>query len=161
VQTLSSCGRYEWTYTRRWTDGPSLTFVGLNPSLITVDQALDADGPTVRRMQSFAMREGFGALRTLNLYALRCTDPAGLWAAEDPIGPENDVHLIRYFQEAVRLGQPVVACWGGLGKVNRARQVIELVQGVDWRCIGRTTAGQPRHPLYVRGDAPLTPFAPD
>jgi hypothetical protein len=159
VQTLSECGRYEYTYSRRWADGTSLTFVGLNPSLIAVDPALDGDGPTVQRMESFALREGFGALRTLNLYALRSTAPAGLWIADDPVGPENDAYLVRYLQEAVTLGQPVIACWGALARVSRARQVMGLVSGVDWRCIGRTNSGQPRHPLYVRGDTPLTPFA--
>jgi hypothetical protein len=110
VQTLSECGLYEWTNTRRWAEGPALTFVGLNPSLIKVDPAVDADGPTVYRMQSFAKREGFGALRTLNLYALRSTNPVGLWVADDPVGPENDAYLVRYLEEASRLGQPVVGC---------------------------------------------------
>jgi hypothetical protein len=158
VQTLSECGQYEWTYTRRWAEGPGLTFVGLNPSLIDVDPALDADGPTIYRMQAFAIREGFGALRTLNLYALRSTAPAGLWLADDPVGSQNDAYLVRYLDEAVRLSQPVVACWGANARLSRARQVVDLVPRVDWRCLGLTAEGHPRHPLYVRGTTPLTPF---
>jgi hypothetical protein len=59
LQTLSDRGHYEWTFRRRWADGPLLTFVGLNPSVIMVTPDVDADGPTVQRMQARAIREGF------------------------------------------------------------------------------------------------------
>lgn len=156
AHVVSDCGQYEWTYTRRWADGPSLTFVGLNPSFITIDPEVDADGPTIRRMQSFASREGYGALRTLNLYAFRSTNPAALWATLEHVGPENDGYLSLYLEEAATLGHPVVACWGAYTRGPRSSEVLELVAGVDWRCLGRTSSGHPRHPLYVRSDAPLT-----
>lgn len=45
------------------------------------------------------------------------------------------------------------------GPLARA-QAIHLTDqaGRTLFCVGRTKAGAPRHPLYVRGDAPLIPL---
>jgi hypothetical protein len=152
---ISPDGLYRYSLTRRWEAGQRLLrFVMLNPS--TADMSLD--DPTIRRCISFARREGFDGLLVLNLYALRATDPRHLWAAEDPVGPDNDSMLHAHLVTARELEEPVVAAWGANAGRDRVEQVLALVAGVDWRCLGVTTAGQPRHPLYVRGDRPLEPL---
>lgn len=162
---LSDCGNYRYTLTRHWGSGEALMFVMLNPSTADAMQ----DDPTIRRCISFAKRDGYDGIVVQNLYAIRSTDPKVIHgAARDPIGPETDTYLAMTLTERVRRGLPVVAAWGagpGGGRRGylrfqvRMEYVRKLVPGVDWRCLGMTKAGAPRHPLYVAGSTPLTPWA--
>ncbi|ARC56029.1 hypothetical protein AS850_02940 [Frondihabitans sp. 762G35] len=153
---------YRYLLSRTWKrDGKVMTFIMLNPS--TADAAID--DPTIRRCMSFAEREGFGGIRVVNLYAYRATDPHYLEFPIDAVGPRNDDTLARIFTENAVLDEPVVAAWGagaaatrGGGGAARIGRVLELLQGYPLLCLGLTNAGQPRHPLYVRGDAPLIPY---
>lgn len=156
--SLSECGTYRYALRRRWAADPmtpALTFVMLNPS--TADATLD--DPTIRRCIGFAKREGYGAVKVLNLYAFRATNPKALLTCDDPVGPENDDYL-----DSACLATPgrvpvVVAAWGVHARPDRVAAVLELGEGADWRCLGTTKDGHPRHPLYVRGDQPLLPFS--
>jgi hypothetical protein len=130
-----------------------LLFVMLNPS--TADATIN--DPTLRRCISFASDWGFGSLEVCNLFAYRATDPEVLARLPDPIGPENDRHLLA----AAARAETIIAAWGGRGDLKgRAAQVKALL--VCCRplfCLGLTKGGAPRHPLYVRrGTAPI-PFA--
>jgi hypothetical protein len=150
---LSTCGLYRYRLTRAWDDGPGCVFIMLNPSTADAWQ----DDPTIRRCIGFARREGCGFLTVVNLFAFRATSPANMKAAVDPVGPENDAHL-----RAVLAGEhgPKVAAWGVHGTHGgRAAAFGRAISGVDLLCLGTTAAGAPRHPLYVRGDAPLVPFS--
>lgn len=151
---ISDCGLYRYGLVRRWSDEPALRFVMLNPS--TADAKLD--DPTIRRCIGFAKREGYGALIVLNLYAYRATDPKALLSCGDPVGPGNDNMLRAHLRSSVGVGRPVIAAWGANAKADRVGQVLDLCPGVDWRCLGTTKDGHPRHPLYVRGDQALVPF---
>ena len=82
---ISKCGAYRYSLTRKWSDAPLLSFVMLNPSTADAKE----DDPTIRRCIGFARREGAGGLIVANLYALRSSSPEALWAARDPIGPQN------------------------------------------------------------------------
>ena len=146
---ISPCGLYRYTLTRSWGDALPLTFVMLNPS--TADAAID--DPTIRRCIAFARRDGFGGIRVLNLFAYRSPYPSELVRVADPVGPDNDRHL------ATACGT-IVAAWGAVERYGekRIRTVAQLLSGKDVRCLGTTKSGQPRHPLYVKGDSPLTPF---
>lgn len=152
---LSDCGRYRYTLTRRWAPGAPMLFVMLNPS--TADASMD--DPTIRRCIGFAKREGCGALEVVNLFAFRATDPAALSTATDPIGPDNDRHIV----EAAVRGGVIVAAWGASVPAalrTRPAQVGRLLRETRLRlwCLGMTSGGAPRHPLYVRGDAALVPW---
>lgn len=151
---ISGCGQYRYMLTRRWDERPTAWWVMLNPS--TADAELD--DPTIRRCIAFSKREGCGALAVLNLYALRATDPAELDRHHDPQGPENSNLLVAASQEA-RTGALVVVAWGAHPMAARgAKRVERMFQATGAKCLGITKKGQPRHPLYVRGDQPLVPW---
>lgn len=136
-------GDYRYSLTRVWDETlPAVTFVLLNPS--TADAThLDR---TLTRYVGFADRNGFGGMLVLNLYAFRTKDPKLMRAAADPVGPDNDRTL------AGATGT-VVAGWGMNADAARVSQAVGLLPKLH--ALGVTKSGQPRHPLYVRGDAEL------
>lgn len=143
---ISTCGRYRYRLDRRWADGPPIVWLMLNPS--TADA--EAEDATSRRVQAFSRAWGYGALTIVNLYAYRVTDPRALWLAVDPVGPENDAYLAEAFT-----GGTVIAAWGVHARPERIAEVLAL-PGMDrLKALALTKTGQPRHPLYLRGD--LTP----
>lgn len=151
---LSDCDRYRYLLGREWGDGPTAVFVMLNPS--TAD-ALHND-PTIRRCIRYAQDWGCGALMVANLYAWRATDPSELWAAEDPVGPENDAHLYAAAQIAAESGGPLVGAWGANARLDRIAAVLAL-PGMDrLTALAVTKAGQPKHPLYLRADLVPQPW---
>lgn len=153
--TISSCGRYRYVLTRRWSTGPLLCFMMLNPS--TADAS--NDDPTIRRCMDFAKREGAGGIRVVNLYGLRATDPKEIRKASDPFGPGNADHLALAATAAVATGMPIVCAWGtqGMAKAEAVKSLLRE-RGARLVCLGKTKDGHPRHPLYVKGDQPLVPF---
>jgi hypothetical protein len=150
---FSRCGRYRTTLERWWDRSlPAALFVGLNPS--TADAA--RNDPTVRRCIGFAWSWGYGGLFVANAFALRSTDPAGLLEVDDPVGAGNDAAIRTAAQRAAL----VVAAWGAGGALHkRGAAVAAILAGVGpvW-CLGRTQAGFPRHPLYVRAAQRLERF---
>ena len=90
-----------------------------------------------------------------NLFGLVSTDPAVLYAVEDPIGPEND----RYILQAAQETQQVIAAWGVIGgHQNRCAAVLEMISGFDLLCLKKTKEGYPIHPLYVAADTEPTKY---
>lgn len=142
---------YRYLLRRVWSvDGGILPFCMLNPS--TADErVLD---PTLRRCVGFAQRLGFGGMEILNIFALRSTDPKALYVHPDPVGPMNDAAIAN----SARRSGIIVAGWGVHGehgdRAARVRRIIEDA-GAKLLCFGKTKDGHPRHPLYLRRDAPL------
>src|SRR5512133_2959068 len=89
--TFSRDRRYRYSLWREWNrDLSRVAFVMLNPS--TADEArLD---PTIRRCLGYAHAWGCGSFVVGNLFALRSTDPAALYRADDPVGRANDAALL-------------------------------------------------------------------
>lgn len=152
---VSPDGFYRYWLTRTWGTGGHATFVMLNPSTADANE----DDPTIRRCIGFAKAWGLGGLRVVNLYALRSTDPKGLWKASDPVGPDNDHWLREAAFHAVRLGLPIVAAWGANAKPGRVAQVLALPSMDRLTALGVTKDGAPRHPLYLRADSRLSPWS--
>lgn len=152
---ISADGKYRWWLTREWWGNAKATFVMLNPS--TAGPSLD--DPTIRRCIGFAKTWGLGGIRVVNLYALRSTDPKGLWLADDPVGPENDKHLIDAALAAQVTDSPLIAAWGANARPDRVAHVLALPFFDRLTALGVTKDGAPRHPLYLRADATLTPWA--
>lgn len=137
---LSSCRQYRYALWRKWSDGPQVLFVMLNPS--TADES--TDDPTIRRCIGFAKSWGFGSLCVGNLFALRTPSPDELMQHASPIGHENDQWLER-LQESATL---TVAAWGNSGRFQkRSSSVAQLL--IEPHTLGITKLAEPRHPLYV------------
>lgn len=157
---ISECGRYRYQLQRPATVANPTTapavFCMLNPSRADAE----IDDPTIRRCRGFADRWDCAGLVVVNLYALRATDPRELLRAGHAaaVGPENDGWL-RYV--ALHAGD-IVCAWGANAGIDRVRQAVDIFRSARARmwCLGTTKDGQPRHPLYVRGDTKLVAWEP-
>jgi len=158
---LSPCRRWRYRLDRRWTSGQTVCFIGLNPS--TADET--TDDPTLRRCIGFASKWGYGSLFMVNLYALRATDPSLLWQKphKTRVGP----HWQQHFLDAVTQTDCVVTCWGGFskGRVMDRRQgqrhadhtlALLHTNNIEFSHLGLTRGHQPKHPLYLAKDTPLS-----
>lgn len=146
--------RYElWRIRRADPNEPFALFIGLNPSI----GAPDIDDHTLRRIQAFALREGFENVAICNAFAIRGTDPNVLKRVPDPVGPDNDRTLADFRARAAL----TVAAWGDGGALHgrdaELRRLLDDARPI-W-CLGLTKSGFPRHPLRLRGDTPLIPYA--
>lgn len=153
---LSPCNLYRFRLWRTWDESkPAALFCGLNPSTADATQ----DDPTIRRCIRFAQDWGWGGLVMVNLFAFRSTDPDALWQSKwpNPIEEENLEHVRRAVAEA----GVCVAAWGAHGLGMRRFWSLHVV-GIqpDWRCLGTTKDGGPRHPLYIPATTPLQPWRP-
>jgi hypothetical protein len=151
--TFSECGTYRYNLVRRWAEGPLLRFVMLNPSTAT---AFKLD-PTVTRCRLRAEAMGYAGLLVQNIFAFRSTDPKGLKATPDPIGPDND-HFLRIPGE--QIGQ-TIAAWGAhakyLGRGDVVRRMFAEAD-IPLLCLDLTKNGSPKHPLYIAAAAQPMPY---
>ena len=100
----------------------------------------------------FSEKWGYGGITVANIFAYRATDPEEMLAVEDPIGPENDWYIKRLSLDA----KLTVCGWGNHGThLNRSKDIFRLLTKPHY--LGLTKTGQPKHPLYLRGD--LEPIA--
>jgi len=143
--TYSDCETYRYALTRVWdTAGRKVLFLMLNPSTATEVQ----NDPTVERCERRARTLGFGAFRVCNIFAYRATDPRDMRAADDPVGPGNDIAIL----DAIEWADEVVAGWGNHGEhLTRGKAVETLLRGQPKapKHLGLTKVGHPTHPLYI------------
>ena len=151
--TFDETRTYRYTLGRRWHPGkPIVAFLMLNPS--TADEnVLD---PTLKRCMNFAGQWGYGGMEIANLFAYRSTNPQLLRHLDDPVGPENDRHILEVEQRCAM----IVAGWGVHGTYrNRVNAVLTLRQYPEkWFCLGTTKNGEPRHPLYLASTTMPQPY---
>jgi hypothetical protein len=124
----------------------------LNPS--TADAM--KDDPTIRKCIGFAKQWGYGGITVVNLFPLRATDPRELFTWEDESADRDNYETIH----AALAEHPVrIAAWGA-HRIEPEREArMRTILGPDARCLGKTKAGHPRHPLYVPYTQPLVPLA--
>lgn len=150
---FSPCRKYRYRLWRTWGESAPAVFVMLNPS--TADET-DND-PTVERCERRAKAMGFGGLRVANIFALRSTAPAALYASDDPIGKDNDAAII----ESVSGSGLVVCAWGTHGNLlRRGEKVLEMIRGsgIVPHYLKLNNDGTPKHPLYVGYDVKPQPW---
>lgn len=148
---LSDCGRFRYALTRRWGDGPTALFIMLNPSTADASE----DDPTIRRCIGFAQREGCGALRVENLFAFRATNPDEMFRHSHTAVGATDRYIV---QAVAECDGPLICAWGADKRARtRAGRVVEYLTegGAMPMCLGKSKDGSPRHPLYLKKDAPL------
>ena len=101
----------------------------------------------------------------LDLFALRCTDPALLERDPDPVGADNDSHSGRglarcrdSWPRGTGQHERVVCAWGTRGKLlDRDNSVIGrlVASGRVPVCFGKNADMSPKHPLYVPAASPV------
>lgn len=121
----------------------AVAFVLLNPSTADAFQ----DDPTIRRCMGYARDWGYDSLYVLNIFALRSTDPKGLYAAADPVGQHADAYIKKVMARVDR----VVCGWGEHGRYRkRGEWVFRLIQQFHCpMCLRTTQSGEPNHPLRL------------
>ena len=144
---FSECREFRWKLTRRWSDGPTIAVIGLNPSTADAEK-LD---PTVTRCVRRADALGFGELVMLNLFAFRSTARNVLTkrhrAGLEIVGSHNDDTIRR----EARAAEMVLCCWGADGALaGRGSFVLAgPLAGLKLHCLETTKSGHPQHPLYL------------
>ena len=143
---ISPCGQYRYKLWRYWNlTKPLCLFIMLNPS--TADEV--ENDPTVERCERRAKKLGFGGIMICNLFASRATNPMKMKEAADPVGPDNNEHLIA---ESARAGM-VICGWGEHGKyMDRSKFVLEMLAGIPLYYLRLNKSGEPGHPLYIGYD---------
>ncbi len=138
---LSACRKYRYSLWRVWDSSrPYAMIIGLNPS--TADET--EDDPTIRRCIQYARDWGYGGLCMANLFAYRATAPEVMFAAEDPIGPDND----KWLRELAAQAGVVVGAWGNSGTFrNRSLDIRRMFPSL--KCLKLNASGEPAHPLYL------------
>lgn len=151
---ISLCGKYRYWLNRWWDKTlPLAVFIMLNPSNA---DAVD-DDPTIDCCVRLAKREGYGGIHVVNLFAYRTPKRETLADLEDPVGPDNDRHILA----ATRLGAVTIVAWGAYVAVpTRPEKVLKVLRATtsNLKWIERLKGGQPRHPLYLRKKATLVEF---
>ena len=143
--------RHEYRYLlhRTWTrPGRAVMFLMMNPS--TAD--IDIDDPTVAKCQRYARRWGFGSLFVANTFAYRATDQKRLLEVADPVGPENDHHILAMAEAS----QLIVLAYGKphprLLQRGLAVQAMLRHRNHDLHVLKLCKDGTPSHPLYLKDD---------
>lgn len=156
--------------------GLILGWVMLNPS--TADHRFD--DPTIRRIRGFTASYGAGTALVGNLFTKRATNPAHLMMRRpahlilphhdptepSPLNADQADDALRWILE---ISGAVVVAWGqGTGVPaqlqpafqQREMEVLDLIRKSrrNCFCLGLTSEGRPRHPLYMPADTRLRVF---
>ncbi len=153
---FSPCRNYRYRLWRVWGDAPRprrLCMVMLNPS--TADEY--KNDPTVERCCRRARMWGYDRIDVVNIFALRSTDPQGLYVADDPVGADNDAAILA----AASAAELTVAAWGNHGQLGaRGQCVLDMLRqaGVELHAFKLSKLGEPVHPLYQPYSAQPVPL---
>lgn len=155
---ISPCGLYRYRLERTVAmTGPVYAFFGVNPS--TADASID--DATVRKWIGFSKKWGGSRFIVGNVFAYRSTDVKALATVDDAFGDDIGDHTTAIIEDADIL----VPCWGDTGKVPPKLQFAFDVlmdalvsSGKPVMHLGLTKGGDPKHPLMLGYDTPLTPW---
>jgi hypothetical protein len=144
---FSPCRFYRYELGHLWDSRPPLVVCGINPSIATAARP----DPTKTRVIGFARDGGFGGWVLVNPFAAVSTNVRGLSSFVDPIGPENDAHLLKWATRGT-----FVCAWGPPTKVPAALRcrldaVVGMLVGAGARLhvLRLTKDGHPEHPLML------------
>jgi hypothetical protein len=161
---FSECRRHRFVLWREWGGltpwgveskpvGTFVQFIGLNPS-----KANEADNDmTISKCVGFASRWGYRAICMTNLFTFVSTDPQALiWLSVE--ARRHDLNLIT---EVAQEADLVVVAWGNDGaRFDQSFDVVMALRrvGAEVFCLGKTSAGNPRHPSRIGYSARLEAF---
>jgi hypothetical protein len=138
---------YRYRLSRTWDEKlPHAMFVMMNPS--TAD--ILVDDSTVAKCGRFARAWGYGGIFVGNTFAYRATDKKRLRSIADPVGPDNDKHLLAMAKKA----QIVVFAYGQPGHRSLAPRGVAVAKlliraGITPHILQLSKYGIPTHPLYL------------
>lgn len=146
---------YRYILRRAWNEMlPTTMFIMMNPSVADIE----TDDPTVARCQTFARSWGSGCLYVVNTFAYRATDQRELIAVPDPVGPENDRHILAIAKRS----KLIVVAYGQPHRSLRQRgvDVCSMLKrhGYQLHALQLNADGTPRHPLYLRANCKPFPI---
>ncbi len=141
-----------------------LICIGINPSTA---QPGDLDN-TLKSVERIALGNGFDSFIMFNVYAQRATDPDAMERTCNEALHRENMEAFRYVLSLA----PEPAVWAAWGTIIEKRAYLpqclrDMVClgnecGARWLCAGRCSKkGHPHHPLYLRKDERLRPFAVD
>lgn len=143
---------------RDWKPGERrCMWIGLNPS--TADEnRLD---PTLRRIYDYSETWGYTGFVMTNLFAFRATIPRVMLLNPEPVGPDNDRHILEIADEVDK----IMCVWGTDGvHRNRSQEVVDMLTDAGHfsklHALAMTKGGEPGHPLYLRKNALPFPYPP-
>ena len=146
---------YRYILTRSWNKDlkRTINFLLCNPSIAT-ESILD---PTVRKCLVWSAMWGFGEMIVTNIFAYRSTKVKYVFKIDNPIGEDNDTHIVQTFSKS----DLVVCGWGAKTNTKhktRHNQILELAKSTNTKLhyLRLTKNGYPEHPLYLRNT--LTPI---
>ncbi len=140
-----------------------LVCIGINPSTAIPDR-LDN---TLKSAERIALHNGYDSFIMFNVYAQRATDPDDMELELNPVLHRENmkafIWLLRQFPSPPDL-------WAAWGAVIEKRPylpacVLDMAAAgkqfnARWFTAGpRSKSGHPHHPLYLKKDSPLEPFA--
>ena len=148
---LSPDRQYRYWLVRDWKPGERrIMWIGLNPSTADENQ-LD---PTLRRIYDYSELWGYDGFVMTNLFAFRATVPRVMLLHPEPVGPDNDEHILRIADEVDK----IMCVWGVDGvHRNRSQEVVDLLNEhghfSKLHALKLTKNGEPGHPLYLKKNA--------
>lgn len=147
--TFSPCKEYRYNLFRIWDS--SLKILGvvmLNPS-----KAGDKDNDnTINSLIRIAASNGYGGIDVVNLYALISEKPSYLNTHYNPLGKNNH----EYIDALIGDFENILLAWGS-HKFNKIQidRVLYKFHHRDFLCLKINADGNPKHPLYCKGDSKL------
>jgi hypothetical protein len=141
---------YRYRLHRTWGPGKRVLFIMMNPS--TADPT--SDDSTVYKCRKYAVAWGFEGLDVGNTFAYRATNQKVLCQIDDPIGPDNDKHLLAMALKA----SLVVFAYGAPGSRalrERGPTVAKHFRdnaGIQPHVLKLSVNGTPWHPLYLKDE---------
>lgn len=149
---FSDCDEYRYYLSRKIENQEAITFkriafLLLNPSTATAEK----NDPTISKCCTYARLWGYSDLTVVNIFAYRSTDPKALAKSDDPVGPENDMHILNVAKSV----DMVLCAWGLHGKLHdRGKIVTGMLRQNDIRLyyLELNQDGSPCHPLYKKLD---------
>ena len=140
-----------------------LICVGINPSTAVPDR-LDN---TLKSAERIALFNGYDSFVMFNVYAQRATDPDDMEHELNPVLHQENMKAFSWLLSQFPSPPDLWAAWGAIieKRAYLASCVLDLAAiarrfGSRWFTAGpRSKAGHPHHPLYLKKDSVLDPFA--
>lgn len=149
LYSVDKARRYAYLLT--WDEQlPHLLWVMLNPG---TGETESRRRNTFERCKRWSTAMGYGGLLFGNVFSLRSKSAKEL--SKFPNMPDDlNEQALRFLSG---LATETIVAWGNHGaKSDRSVTLHGLLSNP--KCFGLTKSGQPRHPLYVPGDAKLIPW---